>query len=88
VGKLVYTTLIVGVGVAIYVALDAWVISAGRAAFGLLVAVVGAYSALGFVLLWYTWRPGQRRVIRVGGEVVSVGSSRRRSGQRGTAAPR
>ncbi|HEX9121855.1 MAG TPA: hypothetical protein VF984_00615 [Actinomycetota bacterium] len=88
VGKLFYTILIVGVGVAISVALDAWVISAGRAAFGLLVAVVGAYSALGLVLLWYTWRPAGRRVVRVGGEVVSAGSSRRPSGQRGASARR
>ncbi len=87
VGKLFYTLVIVGVGVGIYVGLDAWVISAGHAAFGLLVAVIGAYSALGLVLLWYTWRPAQR-VVRVGGEVLSARSSRPGTGDRGTPARR
>ncbi|HZD81007.1 MAG TPA: hypothetical protein VE646_13335 [Actinomycetota bacterium] len=79
VGKLIYTALIVGAGVGIYLGLDTWVISAGRAAFGLLVAVVGAYTVLGLVLLRYTWRPS-RRLVHVGGEVLSVG---RGTGQRG-----
>lgn len=87
VGKLLYTAIIIGVGVGIYVALDTWVISAGRAAFGLLVAVVGAYSVLGLVLLWYTWRPS-RRVVRVGGEVVSVRPSSGGAQGRGTAVRR
>ncbi len=72
VGRLLATALIVAVGVGMWLALQAWVETGGRAAYGLRAAIVGAYGLLALVGLWYVWRPGRRRVVRVGGEVLSV----------------
>jgi ABC-type nitrate/sulfonate/bicarbonate transport system permease component len=57
VGKLVVTSLLVGIGVGLWFGLETFISELGEPLRALQFAVMSAYALLSLIVLWFTWRP-------------------------------
>jgi hypothetical protein len=75
--RLLFSALIVAVGIVGFVALTPAAGRIGSTAWGAVAAFLATYTVLGLVALWLTWRPAPRErrpehVVVIGGTVIRV----------------